>query len=405
MPIYRYRAKKSAEELVEEKIEAKSKKEAVEKISAMGYFPLSIEEDAALPKASPPVSKIFPSRIKSSDITLFSRQLATLIKSGVPILNALNIISEQSSNAAFRGLLNNIYDKIKNGSNLSSVLAGYPRLFSPIYIALVGAGEESGNLPAVLWKIADYRRKQEEIFSRVRVALAYPVFMLLVGIGTVIFMLTFVMPRLMGIFSSLGQSLPLPTQILIAVSAFLRRRGIAAALLIFIFYLFIRRRLRSKSAKYALSIFQLKLPVLRGIILKSEIARLTRTLELLIRTGIPILRAIEVSVPILGNELLKQQLTRSYKELEQGGSLGKSLKNSKLFPLFMSNLIIVGEQSGKLDDALAEVADSYERDIDEAIKVMTSLLEPLMILVMGLAVGFIVVAMLLPLFQINVMVR
>lgn len=404
MAIYKYRAKKNAEEIIEERIEAKTRDEAVDKISSMGYFPVHIEEELSS-EVNKLSSKVFFNRIKSSDITIFTRQLATLIKSGVPILNALSIISEQSSNPLFKDLINNVHSQIKNGSNLSSVSAQYPQLFPPIYVALVRAGEESGSLPAVLWKIADYRRKQEEILSKVRVASVYPVLMGLVGLATVIFMLTFVMPRLMGIFSNLGQSLPLPTRILITVSNYIRYKWPVLLLVILPLLFIIRQQLRTKHGRIILSVFKLKLPLLGKFFLKSEIARFTRTFELLIRTGIPILRAIEVSIPILGNEIIKQQLMRSCKELEQGGSLGKSLKSSKLFPLFMSNLIIVGEESGKLDDALAEVADSYERDVDETIKVMMSLLEPLMILGMGLIVGFIVIAMLLPLFEINVMVR
>ena len=407
MPIFRYRAKISAEETIEEKIEAKDKEEAIEKISSLGYFPLRIEEEAPqgqVKSSALPLRKSF-GRVNSSEVSIFTRQLATLIKSGIPILNALNIISEQFSNPRMKHLLKTVHDEIKNGSNLSAVLAEYPKLFSPVYVALVRAGEASGSLPAVLLKIADYRRKQEEIISHVRVALAYPAFIALVGVLTVVFMLTFVMPKLMGIFVSLGQDLPLPTRILIAISNALRQGWFAILFFILILYFFLQQQLKTKIGKTTFSIIQLKIPVFGGLILKSEIARFTRTLELLIRTGIPILQAIGISTPILSNEIIKQQLLRSSKELEQGGSLGRSLKNSKVFPVFMSNLIIVGEESGKIDDALSEVALAYETDIDENIKVMTALLEPVMILGMGLVVGFIVIAMLLPLFQINIMVR
>jgi type II secretory pathway component PulF len=400
MPYFKYRAKISADEIIEEKIEAQNRDEAIEKISAMGYFPVHVEEDSTKEKYAPP--RVSSGKIKSSEVTIFTRQLATLIRSGIPILNALNIISEQFSNPAFKVLINRVHDEIKNGSNLSNVLTEYPRLFSPIYIALVHAGETTGNLPTVLSKITDYRRKQEELLSRVRAALAYPIFMAVVGIATVVFMLTFVMPKLMGIFVSMGQSLPLPTQILIAISLGIRKYWFPFLLAITLLYFLLRQHTKTKIGKITLSMFKLKFPVLGALILKTEIARFCGTLELLIKTGIPILQAIEVSVPILGNEIVKQQLLLSRKELEQGGSFGKSLKNSKLFPVFVSNLIIVGEESGKLDDALSEVAGAYEADIDESIKVMTSLLEPAMILVMGLIVGFIVISMLLPLFQINI---
>jgi type II secretory pathway component PulF len=166
-----------------------------------------------------------------------------------------------------------------------------------------------------------------------------------------------------------------------------------------------RRQLKAESSKVALSRFKLHLPLFGNLMLKVELSRFSRTLELLLKSGITILKAIDVAIPVIDNEIIKRQLRVSYKELEQGGSFGRSLKNSRLFPLFMTNLIIVGEESGRLNEALSEVADVYERDSDESIKIMTNLLEPLMILVMGLIVGFIVVAMLLPIFEINVMAK
>jgi general secretion pathway protein F len=238
-------------------------------------------------------------------------------------------------------------------------------------------------------------------------AMAYPILMACVGIGTVIFMLSFVMPRLTHLYKDMQQSLPIPTKILLSLSKGLQQWWfwIYLFLILFFFVLIISRYSRTKAGKIAFSLFQLHIPVIGTLISKAELARFSRTLELLLRSGIPILKAITITIPVLGNELIKNQLVSSYKELEQGGSLGRSLKNSKLIPIFMSNLIIVGEESGKLDEALTELAGSYERDTDEAIRIMSSLLEPLMILAMGLIVGFIVVAMLLPIFEINVMVR
>jgi len=401
--LYKYRAKKGPEEIVEDIIEASSEKEAVDKLSEMGYLPLKIEEQTSISVTrSSSVSK-FLGRVRSREVTIFSRQLASLLKSGMPILTSLNIILEQSENPNLKEMLRNIHNAVKDGATFSASLAQYPKVFSSLYIAMIRAGEDSGTLSQVLFRIADYRQEQEAMLSRFRMALAYPIVMALVGLGTVIFMLTYVMPRLMGIFMNLGQTLPLPTRILISVSKGLRVWWIWVVLATII--LFIGRQVKTEKGKISLSLFKLHLPIFGKFILKSELSRFCRTLGLLIKNGIPILKAIDLATPVLGNELIKTQLKQSYKELEQGGSFGRSLKNSKLFPSFVSNLIIVGEQSGKLDDALAEVALSYERDTDEAIRIMASLLEPLMILVMGLIVGFIVIAMLLPIFEINMMVR
>jgi general secretion pathway protein F len=399
---YRYRAKKGPQDIIEGTIEAQSETEAVEKISALGVMPVRVEEDQALaqPFKAPPLQ--LQTKVSSRGITIFSRQLASLMRSGVPILTALNIILEQSDNPNLKSILRNIHDNVKGGGTFSGSLSQYPNVFSGLYIALIRAGEDTGGLPDALIRITDYRMKTEEMYSRLRMALAYPILMAVVGLGTVIFMLTFVMPRLMQIFTNLGEQLPLPTRILIYISNTLRHDWLWIVIILAAFILVTRRQIRTPSGRISFSIIQLHLPVFGEFILKAELARFSRTLSILLKSGIPILKAINIAMPVLGNEVIKRQLRQSYKELEQGGSFGRSLKGSKIFPLLMSNLIIVGEESGKLEEALAEVASSYERDTDEAMRVMSSLLEPLMILIMGLIVGFIVVAMLLPVFEMNI---
>ena len=403
MPIYKYRAKKGPEETIEGTLEAQSEKEAIEKVSQLGYTPLRLS--LGVGTKEPTGGPLFwrQGKIKSREITIFSRQLASLLKSGVPILSSLTIILEQSENPALKKLLTEIHQTVKSGTTFSESLTNFPHVFGPLYIAMIRTGEDSGVLPEVLLRIADYRLKQEEALSRFRMALAYPLLMALVGAGTILFMLTFVMPRLMKLFINMGQDLPLPTRILIALSQALCHWWLWAGIALFV--LVAKKQLKGESAKLYSSKMKLRLPFFGMFILKHEMCRFCRTLELLIKSGIPILRAIRVAIPVVGNEILKKQLAASSSELEQGGSFGKSLKNSGFFPPFMSNLIIVGEESGKLTDALGEVALSYERDTDEATRVMTSLLEPSMILVMGGIVGFIVVAMLLPIFQINLMTR
>ncbi len=403
--IYRYRAKKDPQNTVEGKIEARSEKEAVEKISLLGYLPVHVEEDSGAGQGSAAPGGVFFSRIKSREVTVFTRELASLLKSGVPILRSIDIISEQSESSGIKAMFRSIYNSIKDGATLSSSFARYPAVFSSLYIAMIRIGEDSGSLPEVLLRIADYRAKQEEMLSRFRMALAYPILMAVVGASTIIFMLTFVMPRLMKIYVTMQQALPMPTRILIAVSDGLRLwwHWVIIGLIVVIFV--IKKELNTSTGRMSLSLFQLRTPLVGKFILKAEFARFSRTLELLLRSGIPILKALDISIPVLGNEVMKGVLKNSYKELEQGGSFGRSLKNAKIFPVFMSNLIAVGEESGKLADAFAEVSSAYERDTDEAMRVMANLLEPVMILVMGLAVGFIVMAMLLPRFEINVFAR
>ncbi|MBI5416018.1 MAG: type II secretion system F family protein [Candidatus Omnitrophica bacterium] len=409
MPIYKCRVKKGTEEVSEQNIEAGSEKDVVEKLSRMGLLPLKVEEIAQDERAQ--AASVQPARVprggatrgkaRSRDITIFTRQLASLFKSGVPILTALNIIIEQSENASLKAMLLDIHDEVKEGSTLSAALEKYPQAFPPLYIAMVRTGENSGALPAVLFSIADHRIKEETMISHLRMAMAYPLLMAVVGAGTIVFMFAFVIPRLTKIYVTMGQILPLPTRILLAVSDFFAKGwpvlvlALAAGILIF------RRQTRTEKGKEAWSRFVLKLPVWGKFVVKAELVRFCRTFGLLMKSGVPILSAINIAIPVLENDVVKNQISQSYKELEHGGTFGKSLKNSKAIPLFMSNLVSVGEESGRLQDALEEVASSYERDTEEAVRMMSNLLEPLMILFMGLIVGFMVIAMLLPIFDIN----
>lgn len=423
MPRYVYRAKKGPTEVVDGTIEASSVDEAVEKLDQIGLLPVNISEftekkqvvssapkpvetappNEATKKAAP--RREFFRRLKSSDITLFGRQLASLIRAGVPILKALWIISEQTESPRLKEVLLAMQEEIRNGKTFSSTLEHYPKNFPPIYIAMVRAGEDSGTLQEALGRISEYRRKQEEIFSRVRTAMAYPALMAVTGIGTIVFMLTFVIPRLTGLFSTMGAALPLPTRILMKISSLFASPIFWYIVGVFLMICVIAARAQRAKLGLLWSRLSLRLPALRTFVVKAELARFARTLELLIKSGIPILRAIEVTTPVLGNEVLRRQFAQMQTELAGGGSLGKGMRESGVFPPFVSNLISVGEESGKLDESLAEIADFYERETDEAIKVLTSLVEPLMILVMGLIVGFIVIAMLLPMFELNMMVK
>lgn len=406
MGIFKYKAKKGPEEVVEGKVEAKDEAEAIEKISQMDYIPIKVEEYAGSAQLhKPAAAKTARGKVKSREITIFSRQLASLLKSGVPILDALNIISEQSESDYLKTILYDIRNDVKGGMSFSSAIESYPKVFPSIYISIIRTGENSGRFHEALLRIADYRAKQEDLLSRFRMAMAYPLLMAVVGIGTVIFMLTFVMPRLTSIFINMGQDLPLATTILINISSFLREQWFWIALILAAVILIGRRELQTKAGRMSLSILKLHLPVYGVFTLKVELGRFSRIMELLIKSGVPILKSIELAVPVLENDVIKNQLAKGCEELEQGGSFGKTLKESKLIPIFMSNLVIIGEESGRLHEALEEVATSYERDTEEAMRVMVSLLEPLMILIVGLIVGFIVIAMLLPIFEINVMAR
>ena len=411
MPQFTYRAKKGPEEIVDGVIEAASLDAAIEKINLMGCLPITVKEGGKPGQVEETDQAVLEApaaprcRVRSRDITVFSRQLATLIKSGVPILRALNIIAGQSDSAGLRVVLARISRDVKEGKNFSSSLMAWPRIFSPFYIAMVRSGEDSGTLQEVLFRIARYRQKQEEMLSRLRAALAYPLLMAVVGVGTVIFMFTYVLPKLITVFAQIGQDLPWATRVILAISDFLRVHGLYLLIGIVVFVVLAGRTLATFGGRVFLSSFSLRLPVVRTFLLYNDLARFCRTLETLIRSGIPILRALGVSVPVVSNEILKKELGRCIPDLEQGTSFGASLQKAKHLPPFLVSLVSVGEESGKLDEALVEVAETYEQECDETMRIITSLLEPTMILVMGLIIGFVVVAMLLPIFSMNVMAQ
>jgi len=409
MPQFTYRAKKGPEEIVEGVIDALSVDVAIEKVSQMGYLPIEVWEGGSHgareeggPGAGPAVSAV-RRRVRARDITVFSRQLATLTKSGVPILRALLIISQQSDSAGLRTILAKVSADVREGKSFSESLAAWPRVFSSFYIAMVRSGEDSGALQEVLFRIARYRRKQEEMLARFRAALAYPLLMAVVGTGTVVFMFTYVLPKLIAVFDQIGQELPWATQVVLGISDFLQVNGLYLLIGVSVFIILALRAGATRAGRVFFGSLSLRIPVVKTFILYNDLGRFCRTLEILIRSGIPILRALSVSVPVVTNEVLRKELGRCARDLEQGMSFGVSLQSVRRLPPFLVSLVSVGEESGKLDDALLEVADTYEAECDETMRILASLLEPAMILVMGLIVGFIVVAMLLPIFQMNVM--
>ena len=407
MGLYRYKAKKGPGKVITSVIAAGSKEEAVDKISKMGYMPVLVVDAGHKSLSDLKQEGLFQGRIKSKQVTVFARQLSILLKSGVPILKAFTILVNQTPNQRLKRVLNSVHSQIKDGKTLSSALASHSKVFSGLFVSLIAAGEESGTVEVALLRIAEYRRKKEKILSNIRTAMTYPILMALVGTGTIIFMLTFVMPRLLSIFTRLGQDLPLPTKILISISNFLTQQWVWPVFIAVISLLFIlfKRFIATKSGKLIVSHIKLRSPVFGTLFLRAELSQFSRTLDLLLKSGVQLLSAIQKSITTLDNEVIKQELVKGYKAIEQGETFGATLDRCPLFPKFMVNLVSVGEESGKIDGALEELAITYEEETDEAIKRMTNLLEPMMILIMGVIVGFIIVSMLLPVFQLNLIVQ
>lgn len=404
MPIYNYKAKLKNAETVLGEVEAQTKQEAVDKINQMGLTAVHVAEagHANVEKAA---AAVRPRRISSKELYLFSRQLANLTRSGIPILRTLELIGNQNKNSYFKYVIENIRAGVREGRNFSDCLAEYPKIFSNLYVVMVKAGEESGNLKETVSDMANYLQEQEEIASKVRSAAAYPIFMLLFGIGTLIYMLTGVLPKITEIFSNFNQELPVPTQIVIAISDFLIHQWMWVVLAVVLLVAAVLQWDKTKSGRLYKSQVKLHLPLFGPFWLKAELARFCRTLQLLLKSGIPIVRAIQLSIPIVENDVIQAELQKCQDDLLAGRSLGLSLKDAKYVPPMLGDLIIVGEESGSLSSTLNDISRTYEQETNETIKLMTTLIEPAMILLVGSMLGMIVIAMLLPIFQLDVFAR
>jgi len=400
MPSYIYKAKKDAINAISGQISAQNEEDALEMINQLGLIPVSIAESNA---EGVLFSEIRESKIKDKELYLFSKQLANLLKSGVTLLKALEVLSEQTKSIYFSRVLGDISIGVKSGRSFSACLSDYPAIFKPLFVAMVRAGEEMGKLRQMLNSVADFLKAQDEFSSKVRTACVYPVFMMLMGISTIIFILTFVMPKMAVIFTEAGQVLPWPTRVVMAVSHSFKAYGILILIFLAVATLIFNRWRSTTRGSIVIGQFLLNLPLVRAFVLKVDLARFTRTMSLLLESGLTILRSIEMAIPTMHNPQLKVDLLLSLQNLTAGENLGQCLSRSKLIPPMMVQLIMVGEESGSLQESLRDIAESYEADISEITKMITTILEPAMILLVGGVVGFIVFAMLLPIFSMDIM--
>ena len=405
MPRFIYKAKSGPKDLAEGIIEAENKDNAITKLNQLGYFPVSVVEEGIKSERSSGLSLNFFSRIAAKDVGIFTRRLSDLLDSGLTILRALDLLYNQTENKNLKEVIQDVSNFVRGGGRFSEALARHPNTFSNLYTSMVKSGETGGMLDAVLNHLADFAEKEEEVRGRISASMAYPILLALLGTITIFILLTFVIPRLVNMFMEIGQALPLPTIILINVSNFFANYWWLILTLISIIVFLIRRRNKTREGRYALDIFKLNFPVLGDFIKKTEIARFARTLGTLLQNGVPIIESLDGVSEVMGNEILRRETERMRSEVVDGSTLSKAMSKAKYFPEFVTNMIAVGEEGGQLEKSLSKVADSYERESDKTVKLMTSLLEPIMILIMGSIVGFIVISMLLPIFQINLAVR
>lgn len=402
MPQYKYTAKGAGENVIHGTLDAKNEEAVLHQLEKQALFPLSITlADGAIA----PTLETSPHKLKKHELSSLTRQIYDMISSGVSLLKALEIVESQSHNKVLKGILETLIQSVRQGQKLSEALKSFPAVFPPFFISLVRSGEESGSLDQVLMRLADHAESQEELRSKIKAALAYPVFVLAVGLFVIAILLTFVIPKMSGIFEDLGQSLPLLTRVLVGISQWISQFWWFLGTLGLALSLGFRRHYAGPEGKRFWQGALLKLPFFGKMHRDTEMARFARTLHMLLANGVPFVRALEIVCEAASDVSFKEQILDLQQGLGKGERLREGLKRAPFLPPNLVNMLIVGEESGQLERSLKRIAESLERSIDRNVKLGTSLLEPLMILIIGSFVGLIALGMLLPIFQINFLVR
>ena len=408
MPVYEYTALDQAGKSVNGIIDADSPVAARQKLRGTGIFPVDVKETTARPKAigrgPVSVSSLFK-RVKAGEVSVATRQLSILLGAGVPLVGSLEALITQVNNPLFKKIVAEIKESVNEGNSLAFALSRHPKIFSNVYVNMVRAGEASGSLDLVLDRLADLGEHQQALKGRFTAAMAYPVFMFLVGSLVLFFLVTFIVPQMTQVFTEMQQTLPLPTVILIRVSDFLKAFWWLVLLLLGSGVFVLTRLVKTPKGRYIWDEVKLRVPVLGPIVQRIALARFGRTLGSLLQSGVPLISAIQIVRNIVNNVIIADVLDGAVEEIQAGKSLASPLAQSRWFPSIVIQMISVGEQSGELETMLSKIAETYEREVESQIMAMTAMLEPVMILGMGLIVGFIVISILLPIFEMNQMIR
>lgn len=345
-------------------------------------------------------------RVSTSEVSVFTRQLSTLLGSGMPLVPSLSILMKQAKNPLLKKSLAQIREQVNEGKSLTESMSNFPQIFPPFYLNMVSAGEASGTINLVLERLADFSENHQALISKIKSAMYYPIVMLLIGSLVIFLLMTFIVPKITGIFTDMHQTLPMITIILIATSNFLKSFWwlillILAALIVAFRYM----TASTDTGRRTWDNIKLKFPVWGQVNLKIAIARFCRTLATLLQSGVPLLTAMEIVRNIVNNVIIGEAIHTARKDVEEGKGLSGPLTQSGIFPPLVTEMIAVGEQSGTLETMLNRIATAYETEAQANITAMTSLLEPLIILIMGVLVAFIVFSILLPIFEMSQLVR
>lgn len=409
MPTFQYEAMDHTGKEVKDSIDAATQEEAQQLIRQKGFFVTKISEKAK--KASKKAAqakkggrrnkkKAFTiGKISGKQLTLFTRQLSTLQDAGLPILRSLKILEGQCKPGVLKNALQDIIEDIESGSTLSEAMAKHPKAFDRLYCNMVKAGEAGGALESILQRLADFKEKAQSLKRRIQSAMVYPVVVIFVAMGIVGFILYWIVPKFQAIFDDFNLPLPLMTQYLISSSKFVIKRWWVCLIAPIIFWIIIKLLYRLKTGAYILDKIFLMIPVMGDIAEKSTVARTTRTLATLVQSGVPILESLNIVRDTAGNAVFERAFTRIYESIREGETIAQPLREARIVDDIVVNMIDVGEETGELDTMLHKIATNYDEEVEALVESLVSLLEPIMIVVLGGIIGFIVIALFLPLIQ------
>ena len=411
MAHYRYKAKNTQGQVVNGSLEAQNETEAVGELRRQGLVVLSLDAkkgggsagadgggffSLSLGKKRVKLSSV---RVKTQDMVVFTRQLSTMISAGIPLIEAVDILGEQSSNVGFQMVLQEISKDVRSGKDLSQAFGRHPRVFQRIYVNMVKAGEASGQLDIVLTRLAEYQEASAALKGEIKSAMTYPVVSLVMVLGITLFLLVFIIPKFEEMFSTMSVELPVVTKALIATSLFLKNNFIYWTLAVIAAGFMIFTYCRTEKGATQKDWLVLKIPIFGPLFSKVALSRFARTFSTLIQSGVPILGALEIVAETSGNRIVSSAIKLASESVRQGEPLGIPLSRSGCFPPMVTRMISIGEKTGALESLLQKIADFYDQQVKTSVASLTSLIEPLMIGVMGFLVGGMVLAIFLPIFK------
>jgi type IV pilus assembly protein PilC len=397
VPTYRYSAMDTSGRNVNGTLEADSLELVRAKLADLSYHILTIRETRGRAGFQDWFTGI--QRVKLRDLVMFSRQFATMIDAGLSVVKCLDILQKQTRNPKMKDVIGEIKRDVGGGMSLTEALQKHPRIFSPLYVNMIRSAEAAGILDQVLDRLSTFLEKEQETRNKIKSAMTYPAVVFCFALLMLVALLFFVLPKFKGIFETMGLELPLTTRLLLNSSEYMRTYWYIALVVLAGTVVLVKTLARTEKGKHAIDAAKLRLPVFGDLILKTSVSRFARTFGTLISSGVPVLRALEIVADTAGNRVISDTVLRARASIKEGEKISTPLFGSKIFPVMVTQMIAVGEETGRLDQMLVKVSNFYDEEVDSTLKSLTSLIEPLMIVGLGFIVGFIAVSVISPIYS------